>query len=164
MKKIDELLKSIIEYNQGDPMRIQHLIKVHSLSSLLGKMENLDTETQFILESAALVHDIGVRNAEKEHGDKFKAYHENIGIVESENLLNQLSNYTDAQIQRIKYIVGNHHHYNKIDKIDFQILVEADFMVNAFEKQLSLSSIDSFKEKICKTESGAEILSKMFYK
>ena len=31
-------------------------------------MEKLDTETLFILEAAALVHDIGIKNAEKKFG------------------------------------------------------------------------------------------------
>lgn len=56
MNKIEELALAIIDYNNGDPRRIQHTTKVHAYASLIGRHEGLDEETQFILESAALVH------------------------------------------------------------------------------------------------------------
>ena len=67
MNKIEELALAIIDYNNGDPRSIQHTTKVHAYASLIGKCEGLDEETQFILESAALVHDIGIRASAQEH-------------------------------------------------------------------------------------------------
>ena len=61
MDKTDQLALAMMEYNHGDPKRIQHTTKVHAYASLMGREEGLDVETQFILESAALVHDIGIR-------------------------------------------------------------------------------------------------------
>lgn len=60
MKKIQELALAMINYDNGDPKRIQHTTKVHAYASLIGIGEGLDEETQFILESAALVHDIAL--------------------------------------------------------------------------------------------------------
>ena len=54
MKKIQELALAMINYDNGDPKRIQHTTKVHAYASLIGIGEGLDEETQFILESAAL--------------------------------------------------------------------------------------------------------------
>ena len=51
----------MIEYYRGDAKRIQHFIKVYNFASLLGRQEQLDEETLFILETAAIVHDIGIR-------------------------------------------------------------------------------------------------------
>ena len=68
MNKIEELALAMIDYNNGDPKRIQHTTKVHAYASLIGKSEGLDEETQFILESAALVHDIGIRASEQKYG------------------------------------------------------------------------------------------------
>ena len=64
MNKIEELDLAMIEYNNGDPKRIQHTTKVHAYASMIGKCEELDEDTLFILESAALVHDIGIRASE----------------------------------------------------------------------------------------------------
>lgn len=36
-------------------------------------------------------------------------------------------------IDRVCYLVGHHHTYDNIDGMDYQILVEADFLVNLFE-------------------------------
>ena len=58
MNKIDSLSLAMISYNNADPMRIQHTTKVHAYARLIGLGEGLDEEIQFILESAALVHDI----------------------------------------------------------------------------------------------------------
>lgn len=32
--------------------------------------------------------------------------------------------------ERVSYLVGHHHTYDHIDGMDYQILVEADFLVN----------------------------------
>ena len=68
MTKIQELALAMINYDNGDPKRIQHTTKVHAYASLIGSGEGLDEDTQFILESAALVHDIGIRASEKKFG------------------------------------------------------------------------------------------------
>ena len=60
MTKIQELALAMINYDNGDPKRIQHTTKVHAYASLIGIGEELDEDTQFILESAALVHDIAL--------------------------------------------------------------------------------------------------------
>ena len=39
--------------------------------------------------------------------------------------------------ERVQYLIGRHHTYNDIDGIDYQILVEADFLVNMYEDSLS---------------------------
>ena len=67
-RRINQLALAMIDYNHGDPKRIQHTTKVHAYASLIGKCEGLDEGTQFILESAALVHDIGIRASEQKYG------------------------------------------------------------------------------------------------
>ena len=46
--------------------------------------------------------------------------------------------------------------------MDFQILVEADFLVNIFEDGMDEHSIKSVKEKIFKTKTGINLLEKLF--
>ena len=66
--RINQLALAMIDYNHGDPKRIQHTTKVHAYASIIGTSEGLDENTQFILESAALVHDIGIRASETKFG------------------------------------------------------------------------------------------------
>ena len=61
----------------------------------------------------------------------------------------------DAEdIERICYLVGHHHTYSNIDGIDYQILVEADFLVNFYEDNLAKDAIDNALQKIFRTEAG----------
>ena len=68
MNRIDRLYMEMIHYYQGDPKHIQHFVKVHDLSRLIGQSEGLDEDTMYVLEAAALVHDIGIKPGEEKFG------------------------------------------------------------------------------------------------
>ena len=59
-RRISEITMKMINYDKGDAARIHHFMKVHNFSKVIGEMEGLDSETQFILEAAAVLHDIGI--------------------------------------------------------------------------------------------------------
>lgn len=63
--QLQQLLEAMIAYMGGDARRIQHFIKVHALAQLIGRQEQLNERTQFILEAAALTHDIGIKMARR---------------------------------------------------------------------------------------------------
>ena len=58
----------MMEYDHGDVPRIQHFVKVYEFARMIGLMEGLDSKTQFTLESAAVVHDIGIHISEQKYG------------------------------------------------------------------------------------------------
>ena len=64
--------------------------------------------------------------------------------------------------ERVAYLVGHHHTYTDIDGRDYQILVEADFLVNFFEGNSDKEKIRSTGEKIFRTAAGKAILNEMF--
>lgn len=59
--------------------RVQHFIKVYGYCRLLGLSEGLDAHTQNMLEAAALLHDIGIHEAERQHGSSAGPYQEQEG-------------------------------------------------------------------------------------
>lgn len=61
------------------------------------------------------------------------------------------------------YLVGHHHTYTDIDGIDYQILIEADYIVNACESGYSKQNISDFMDKIMKTASGKTIAKEVLY-
>lgn len=160
-KKTDELFKETIKYFDGDVKRIQHFTKVNSYASLIGRLENLSEREQFILEAAAIVHDIGIKNAEKKYGDCNGKLQEIEGPPVAEKLLKSLD-FDNEAIQRICFLVGNHHTYKNIDGIDFQILAEADLIVNFCEENTDESGIKSALESVFKTTSGVSLCRAMF--
>lgn len=160
-KNTDELFKETIKYFDGDIKRIQHFTKVNSYASLIGRLENLSEREQFILEAAAIVHDIGIKNAEKKYGDCNGKLQEIEGPPVAEKLLKSLD-FDNEAIQRICFLVGNHHTYKNIDGIDFQILAEADLIVNFCEENTDESGIKSALESVFKTPSGVSLCRAMF--
>lgn len=162
MNKIQELSIAMIHYDNGDPKRIQHSTKVHAYASLIGVGEGLDKETQFILESAALVHDIGIRASEKKYGHQNGKLQEQEGPAVAEKLLKSLGGYTEAQIDRICWLVAHHHTYHVSDDSDYQILIEADFLVNLFEDCESEDAVRAVRKNIFRTKTGLKILDDMF--
>lgn len=159
---INKLSLAMIKYNNGDPKRIQHTTKVHAYASLIGIGEGLDKDTQFVLESAALVHDIGIRASEKKYGHQNGKLQEQEGPAVARDLLARLGGYTEKQIERICWLVAHHHTYHVSEELDYQILIEADFLVNLFEDNESENAIRSVRKNIFKTQSGLDMLDNMF--
>ena len=162
MTKIDELALAMIDYNNGDPKRIQHTTKVHAYASLIGKCEGLDDEMLFILESAALVHDIGIRESERKYGYQNGKLQEQEGPAVARKLLMRIGGYSEQQIERICWLIAHHHTYHVCEDMDYQILIEADFLVNLYEDNESMNAMRAVHRNIFRTESGRRMLETMF--
>ena len=162
MTKIEELALAMIDYNNGDPKRIQHTTKVHAYASLIGKCEGLDNEMLFILESAALVHDIGIRASERKYGHQNGKLQEQEGPAVARDLLMRIGGYSEKQIERICWLIAHHHTYHVCKEIDYQILIEADFLVNLYEDNESMNAMRAVHRNIFRTESGTRMLETMF--
>ena len=159
--KNNDLLSAMIRYYSGDPKRIQHFVKVYNFAKIIGEGEKLDNESQHILETAAIVHDIGIKIAEEKYGKCNGKLQEQEGPAEAEKLLYSLG-YDENIVKRVSYLVGHHHTYTNVDGIDYQILLEADFLVNIYEDDLNDNSINNAYENIFKTKTGREICRIMF--
>ena len=157
----DIVLKKMIAFDHGDARRIQHFIKVYAFASYIGRREGLDTQTQRILELAAIVHDIGIHAAEEKYHSTAGKYQEQEGPALAMKLLTDCGVPEDLT-KRVAFLVGHHHTYTDVDGLDWRILLEADFLVNAYEDQLSEAALRSAREKIFETDTGKHILATMF--
>lgn len=161
MKKEQELMNRMIDYYMGDAARIQHFVKVYTFARTIGTGEGLDEHTMEILGAAALVHDIGIRIAEEKYGSCSGPLQEKEGPAEAEKMLRQ-TGYSEDVTARVCYLVGHHHTYTNMDGIDYQILVEADFLVNLYEDGSGKKGICNACRKIFVTETGKRICRTMF--
>ena len=155
---IQQLTEKMIGYFSGDPKRIQHFIKVHAFSRYIGLRELLPEHDLFVLECAALVHDIGIKPAEAQYGGKLQ---ERLGPPEAEKILTELG-FAARDIERICCMIAHHHTYDVIEGRDLQILIEADFIVNLFEDGASMSAVTAAYRKIFRTESGKALIRTVF--
>lgn len=154
---IQTLTQKMIEYFSGDPKRIQHFIKVHSFARYIGLRERLSEQEQFLLECAALLHDIGIKPAEEQYGECGGKLQERLGPPEAEKILRGLD-FPPQDIERICFMIAHHHTYDNISGRELQILIEADFIVNLYEDSESLKSVQTVYRKIFHTESGKALL------
>lgn len=158
---ISSLIDEMIAYDKGDPRRIQHFIKVHDFARTIGQLEGLDDDTLYILESAAVVHDIGIHVCEEKYDSCEGKLQEKEGPALAKEMLERLG-YEHEVIDRVCYLVGHHHTYTNIDGVDYQILVEADFLVNLYEDEVSSDAVRKAYQNVFKTESGRKICQNMF--
>lgn len=158
---VEKTLLAMIHHDAGDPERIHHFLKVHNFARLIGLGENLDERTQYLVETIAAVHDIGIHQAEKVYGSSAGKYQEELGPAEADEMLTALGLPRDI-IDRVMYLVAHHHTYTDIDGIDYQILVEADFLVNLYENALPVSAQKQAYESIFKTETGKHLCRELF--
>ena len=158
---VQDVLNAMIEFDRGDARRIQHFLKVYAYASLIGKEEGLADAQQRLLEIAAILHDIGIHAAEEKYGSSAGIYQEKEGPAPARILLTDL-HIDPSVIDRVCFLIGHHHTYQEVDGIDYQILLEADFLVNAYEDQLSAKGITAFREKVFRTQSGIRLLNTIY--
>jgi predicted metal-dependent HD superfamily phosphohydrolase len=161
MEMINKLHHAMIKLYASDVKRIQHFCKVHSYAKLIGESEGLDERTQFILEAAALTHDIGIHISEEKYGDCSGKYQEKEGPALARKLLSELG-FDKSVSERVQYLIGHHHTYTDIDGLDYQILVEADFLVNFYEDCVSHEAVEHAYNNIFQTETGRLICREMY--
>ena len=156
------LIKKAIAFDHGDARRIQHFLKVHAYAALIGRLEGLPPDIQEILEAAAILHDIGIHAAEEKHGSSAGKYQEIEGPAPAREILTMLGGFSPAFIDRVCFLIAHHHTYKNVDGPDYQILLEADFLVNAYEDQLSAQAIRSFRDQVFRTASGRSLLETIY--
>ena len=131
-------IKTMKTYFQ-DSRFIEHTLKVLSRAEKIFLGEGL--EGDFLWNTVTLgsvFHDIGVVEALRKHGSLEAPYQEEEGPTVARRLMEEIGVRPDI-LERVCFMVGHHHTREKIDGMDFQILWEADFIVNVEEKNILLN-------------------------
>lgn len=155
------VIQKMIEFYHGSLHDINHFLKVYAYAKTIGEREQIDAEVQETLEVAAILHDIACPLCREKYGNTNGGYQEKEGGSLARHLLEELG-YEERIIDRVCYLVEHHHTYNEVDGLDYQILLEADFLVNADESNLSVKEINTFRERVFKTKSGICLLQSVY--
>lgn len=140
---------------------VNHFMKVWGFARTIGILEGLDPVTQETLELAAVAHDIACPLCRRKYGQADGRHQE----LEGEGLTRQFYeefHLPEKQLERICYIVAHHHSFSGVQGLDYQIMLEADFLVNAGESEVSLDGILNFREKVFRTGTGIRLLNQMY--
>ena len=158
---IEEIAQKMIAGSNGNLHDINHFLKVWSFARIIGRQEKLDEKTQETLEIAALVHDIACPLCREKYGNTNGKYQEREGEPLTREFLKD-SGLSEEKQNRIVWLVGHHHTYTEIDGMDYQILLEADYLVNADESHYSQENIRNVVSKVFKTETGKALIESMY--
>lgn len=129
---VSEVIKKMVAYSEGNLHDINHFMKVYAYAKTIAEGENLNPELQKLVEVTAVVHDIACPLCRVKYGNTNGKHQEE----ESAALLEEFFKDSDLPKEftdRVSYIVSHHHTIDGIDGIDYQIMIEADYLVNADE-------------------------------
>ena len=158
---VQTVISKMIIYFESDIVRINHALKVYSFARNIAIFEDLPDEKFRVLEIASILHDIGIKESERKYNSSAGNLQEIEGPPVARELLEEFCLHSEA-IERICLLIENHHSYDKLSGIDFQILIEADFLVNIFEDKYTSDQIKSVKNKYFKTKTGIKYLSSIY--
>ena len=128
-----------------DTKRINHALKVAQYAETILKIEG---GHPLVVLGAAYLHDIGIKEAERKKGTASEEDQEKEGKTVAEEILMKL-NVQRTIVYEICDIIGHHHHPREKEPLNFQILYEADTLVNIEENGL-LKNPEKLQEIITK--------------
>ena len=147
------------KYFGTDFKRVNHALKVAKVAEQILKMEG---GHPLVVMGAAYLHDIGIREAEKKHGSPSGHYQEMEGSAIAREILERL-NVQKELVEEICDIIGHHHHPREEETLNFQILYEADGLVNVEEEGISKDPkrLEALIEKVFRTVTGKQLAEKL---
>ena len=158
---ISQSMEKMIAFSNGNLRDMNHFMCVWTYAKTIGELEGLDRKTLETLEIAAITHDIACPLCREKYGNTNGKWQEEEGGPLVRSFLAD-AGLSAEQVDRVAYLVSHHHTYTDIDGIDYQILIEADYIVNASESGYSPENRKNFLEEHMKTESGKRLLRSTF--
>jgi HD superfamily phosphodiesterase len=144
-----------------DSRRIRHALAVLEYAcEIMDRERSVDCD---VVVAAAILHDIGIQEAERKHGSSAGVYQEQEGPRIAEPIMRKLDMHEEA-IEHVIRIIANHHSARDIDTTEFRILWDADWLVNMPEEypDLTGASMSRKIQKIFRTKAGREKAHELF--
>ena len=158
---VSAAIQKMIEFYKGNRHDVNHFLKVWAMAKTIGELEGLDRHTQEVLELAAVIHDIACPVCRVKYGNTNGSNQEKESPELVENFLKDVE-IDDEMKERINYLVSHHHTYTNVDGLDYRILLEADFLVNADESEMSENAVETARERVFETNTGKKLLTSIY--
>lgn len=158
---ISDAMAKMIDFLRGNIRDINHFMKVYGLAKLIAEQERLPAREQQIVELTAIVHDLARPFGRDKYGYTSDNCQEQEIEIQVRDFFVGLEVPIDV-LNRVAYIVSHSHSYHNVDGIDFQILVEADFIVSADEQHYTPESIRNTLNSIFVTGTGISLIRSIF--
>ena len=154
------LMRAMEAYFKGDVKRIKHAHKVTEYAEELLKREGGD---YLIVIGASVLHDIGIHQADKKYGSTIGKYQEQEGPPIARGILTNLG-FEQSQIEEICEIIAHHHSSGGITTKNFEILYDADWLVNLKDEYdiQDRAKLNNIIERVLLTQSGRTLAREIY--
>jgi putative nucleotidyltransferase with HDIG domain len=158
----DRLIDEMKQVFGADQKRIDHALAVLNYAEQILSAEGGDP---LVVKAAAILHDIGIIQAEKKYGSSAGKYQEIEGPIIAKPILAKYELDKDT-IKHVCKIIANHHSAKDIDTLEFRIIWDADWLVNLPQqhKDTDKEKLKQIIDKIFKTPKGRQIAVDLFVK
>jgi putative nucleotidyltransferase with HDIG domain len=155
----DKLIGRMKNVFGEDQKRIEHALAVLDYAE---QIQNVEGGDPLIVRAAAILHDIGIHEAERKYGSSAGNYQEIEGPPIAEEILKKFNISAEA-VEHICRIIANHHSAKEIDTTEFRIVWDADWLVNipADFPSASKEKLQGIIDKTFKTKEGYRIAVQM---
>ncbi|MEW6360262.1 MAG: HD domain-containing protein [Planctomycetota bacterium] len=139
----------------ADQKRVVHALEVQKYAEgILAK----EGGSPLVVKAAALLHDIGIKAAERKHGSSAGKYQEIEGPPIARGIMEEIG-LDEETVDHVCRIIANHHSAKDIDTLEFRIIWDADRIVNIPEEcgEKGPDEIRQFIERTLRTETGRSI-------
>lgn len=150
-----KLTKALITHFADDDRRIEHALAVTKWAESIMEAEGGDAE---IVLAVGLLHDVGIKEAEKIHGYNTGKMQEDYGPPIVRRILQEIG-LPEEKIAEACAIVGAHHTPAGVPGPNFPILWDADMIVNLGDEMAGAprEKLECVIAKSFKTEAGERI-------
>ncbi|RJX34235.1 MAG: HD domain-containing protein [Desulfarculus sp.] len=145
-----------------DDRRINHTLAV--LKEAQGIMRQEGGDPRVVL-TAAVLHDIGIQEAERKHGSSAGRFQELEGPPIATAIMKKLK-LDEETMGHVAQIVGSHHSAKDIDTTEFRTIWDADWLVNIPQEfpNLTPEKMAKLIDKVFKTDTGRQMARERFLK
>jgi HD superfamily phosphodiesterase len=158
----NKLIEEMKDVFGDDRKRIEHALAVLDYAE---QIQNVEGGDPLIVRAAAILHDIGIHEAERKYGSSAGKYQEIEGPPIAEEILKRYDISAEA-IEHICRIIANHHSAKDIDTIEFRIVWDADQIVNLLtdSSEPANEKLQDIIDKKFKTDEGRRLAAELFVK
>lgn len=151
----DKLIDQMKRIFGQDTKRIHHALAVLEFAEKIQAAEGGDS---LVIKASAILHDIGIHEAERKHGSPAGKYQEIEGPPIAGEILKKFDIPSDA-VEYVCRIIANHHSAKDIDTLEFRIIWDADNLINLSDelKDTSKERIRNIIDKRFRTNTGHTI-------
>jgi len=156
----DKLIRQMKGVFGGDLKRISHAMAVLGYAERIQTVEGGD---EAVVTAAAILHDIGIHQAELKYKSAAGKYQEIEGPPIAEKILNE-EGFDVKKIEHICKIIANHHSAKNIDTPEFRVIWDADWLVNIPDEcgNMDAGKLKEFVGRIFKTDTGRKIARELY--